>query len=479
MPLNPTEPTVSAPSRVALVVVAGVAVVALLFAVAMLTRPGKSPGRNRVETAAGDDQTAPNQPPSRPTVPQVTNPAEPTPGAPAPPTDPSPISNPPAATAPTSGRATPAEAAASNTPSAAFTGPARPTIRTGQEPTTPEPAGSTGSTEPTGSTGGTEGPSEPQGSTEVTVEPTSPTSSTGSTEIVEITGEPTTPTGPTEEQRRCANLRLVAVGDPAPGDVAAESAKTRFRSAMVQIPPTEDLVCGKPVASYLDDLLIQRIQVAGNPHGILVGGSSPSDPVLWLSEVEWTSYKWRSAGPTNHNFTGVPVGRVTIGGYQMIRTSRGAVVMVRSDSWGYTVVGGAWDVWMTSGGPSGPMGLPEAKAIGVKDFGAKQDFTNGVLALPGVSSELEAEVMPASRYEWVPLTAEQMATPSPAPNSIADIDGVSYYVDRAGVRHWLDSTSAWSCARYNLGAPTTAMSGWQAARSPLGPVFICPANPPA
>ncbi|MEO6987571.1 MAG: hypothetical protein ABI239_02895 [Aquihabitans sp.] len=438
MPLNPPEPVVPAPSTVARAVVVGIAVVALLFAIAMVARSGNSKARNRVETAAGDDQATPKQPPNqrpgRPTVPQVTVPTEPTPSAPAkptpPPTNRSPNTNPPLATAPISNTARPADAAAPSRPTAA----------------TPDPAGPSGSTEPT--------------------------------VFIELTEEPPIPIGPTDEQKRCANLGLVAIGDPAPGDDAAEAAKARFRSAMAQIPPTDELVCGKPVARYLDDLLIQRVQVAGMPTGILVGGTTASHPVLWLSEVEWTSYKRMEPAETTHNFTGVPVERMTIGGHQMIRTSRGAVVMVRADSWGHTVMSGAWDVWMASGGPTGPMGLPEG--IAIKDpEGAHQDFTNGVLKLPGVTSKLEAEAMPASRYVWSPITAEQLLTPPPAPHSIADIDGVSYYVDRSGVRHWLDSTSAWSCARYDLGAAHIVMRGWQAARAPLGAVFTCPPKPPA
>lgn len=297
--------------------------------------------------------------------------------------------------------------------------------------------------------------------------------------------EPTVPT----EQELCANLGLVAVGDPAVGDAEAAAAWNRFRAAIPQIPATDHLRCGKPVARFLDDLLIQRVQVAGEGFGILVGGLDPADPVLWMSEIEWTSYKWMFPNDSNHNFTGVPVGRQTIGVHPIIRTSRGAVVMVRSDSWGHTVVSGAWDAWMASGGPNGPMGLPEGRAI--KDpQGAHQDFTNGVLKLPGVTSELEAEVLPASRYVWVPLTAEELATPPPAVNSIQDVYKVSYYVDRHGVRHWIETTSDWSCARNNLGAvPVTEhevgeqepipLPGWQAARAPLGPAFTCPRKAPA
>ena len=476
MSLNPIASKASTPGRAVRFAMAGVAVVAVLLAAAMVVRAGKDPARDRVETAAGEDQRALTPPstqrPGRPKVAEATDAERPDPPVSPATTTPTPTpTNPFAATSPAHGSASTGSAMPFGSTARPIADTPEPITRLATTPTTPQ-------TTSTSTIPETDRP-DPETPVDVTT-----TSVQG---VVEI---PTPGPPPPTEKERCLNLGGVAIGDAAIGDTASEAAWVRFRSAIPQIPASAaGMVCGtKLVAPYLDDLIIQRVQVAGKPYGILVGGTGSSHPVLWLSEVEWASYKWHSPGPTNHNFTGIPVARLTIGGYEMIRTSRGAVVLARSDSWGYTVVNGAWEVWMASGGPTGPMGLPEAKADGTIEAGAHQDFTNGRLTLPGVTLDLEAEVQPASRYVWVPLTAEQLTTPPPAPNTIQDANGVSYYVDRAGVRHWIETTSDWSCAKSDLGAAEVKthvvgqqklpLPGWQVARAPLGPVFTCPAKPP-
>lgn len=485
MSLNPTDPTRAISGRAVRAAVVGAAVVALLFAVAMVMRSNGGPDRNRVETAAADDRATPTKSatrrpgrPTTPTAPAVQDPVTTEPTVAASPTSTVPDRS---ASTPEAGRAAPAvgPTSAGSSPERAAA-PAQPNIQPGQTSSTPQtpsisltPPGPTTQTPTSTTTTST----TPEIETTATVTPAGENPTGGGTSV-----EISTP-GPTLEQAACNNLGLVAIGDATPGDVASEAAWTRFRSAQPQIPDTDDLVCGNPVARHLDDLLIQQLVVATKPHGVLVGGTDPAHPVLWLSEVEWTSYQWRDPLDTNHNFTGMPVGRVTIGGHEMIRTTRGAIVMVRSDSWGYTVLGGAWELWMARGGPAGPMGLPEAKATGTMDatgrivIASHQDFTHGVLTLPDVTTMLAAEVMPASRYAWVPLTAEEQAEPTPTSNSIQNVNGVSYYVDRSGVRHWIVTPSDWNCAYWDLGARETLnVRGWQVAKAPLGSAFICPSR---
>ena len=472
MPMKPIEPPVRVPRRFARPAVALAIVVGVLVAMAMVVRSGDGPSRDRVETAAAEDHISPaptaTQRPGRPAAPHSPEIEQPDAGA-------GPGSTTPNRPSPTNPFVASRSAPAATSPTGVtgVTGAVQPVSSSTTTVVTPNP-------ETEGSTTTSTAVPNPEPPTEPIEPPIETTGNEGGT--VEV------PPGPTE-QDRCVTLGGVAVGDNTDGDPVAIAARGRFRAARSQIPETEGFQCGtKPLARFLDDLLIQRIRVAGEGFGILVGGLDPSDPVLWMNEVEWTSYKRMEPWDATHNFTGVPVQRTTIGGIQMIRTSRGAVVMVRSDSWGQVVVSGAWDVWMASGGPNGPMGLPEGLAIEDSE-GAHQDFTNGVLELPDVTSKLEAEAMPASRYLWAPLTAEQLATPPPAVNTIQNVHGVSYYVDRAGVRHWLETTSDWSCARNDLGAKEVKrhmvgqaegpLPGWQVARAPLGPVFVCPAKPPA
>lgn len=290
---------------------------------------------------------------------------------------------------------------------------------------------------------------------------------------------PTTTTPPTPEPldpdvEGCPNLGLVPIGDTtgAPADVVALG--PRLRAVAATIDMAAALVCALPARAWRDDLAVQQLRTAGRPDGVLVTGRTGSYPVLRFTEVEWSSFQFRDGGRSDHNFAGIPVGRMQLGGVEVIRTTRGGLVMERPDSWGFVVVSGAWDVWMDHGGPAGDLGLPRSKPTGRYGLGATQDFTEGLLLLPGVSEPLEAETQPADRYRILPLTAAQRAEVAPPPGSIVQVTGVAYYVDRLGVRHWLATTSDWSCAYWDLGARETEVRGWITARYPLGPVFTCP-----
>lgn len=279
---------------------------------------------------------------------------------------------------------------------------------------------------------------------------------------------------PEPDELNCPNLGLVPIGYANPDNPIGQASTPRFRAARHTIPPTDALVCAEPLRLFRDDMIVQNLSANGRYYGVMVGGRGPHDPVMWLNGTEWASYNWRNSGPTKHNFSGIPMARIEIDGVPIIRTSRGGIVMERSDSYGFAVVGGAWDLWIGSGGPRGEMGLPAGKATGTWFYGAHQDFTRGTLGLPGVYTDLEAEVMPPERYVWLPLSEADLALPGPTPGTIVEVSGVSYYVDIDGVRHWISSTGDWNCATWNLSAPSSLMRGWQIARVPLGPVFVCP-----
>lgn len=289
-------------------------------------------------------------------------------------------------------------------------------------------------------------------------------------------GEPTPPTVPEPalDQRNCPNLGLVAIGDAATDQPVAVAASARFRAMAAAELDAPHLVCARPIERWRDDVVVQRLVANGTDTGALVGGLRAQDPVVRFSRVEWTSFQFRDGGVGNRNFAGVPTGRIRLGGHEVIRTSIGGLVMERPDTLGNVVINGAWDVWMARGGPTGPMGIPTGEPTGILGIGAHQDFTNGYLLLPGVTTELEAEAQPASRYQWHPVAAADRLAAAPAPHSIVEVTGASYYVDRQGVRHWLATGSDWSCARHDLGAQPAVRRGWAAAARPLGDPFVCP-----
>lgn len=287
------------------------------------------------------------------------------------------------------------------------------------------------------------------------------------------TGTPSAPPAPARDQVNCPNLGLVAIGDATGSPPVAAAASARFRVMATSELTRPDLVCARPITTWRDDLVAQELIVAGRPDGALLSGRSAQDLVVRLTAVEWQSFSQFRDSNEGHNFLGVPTGRTSLDGYPIIRTSRGGLVMVRADSFGLGVVNGAWDVWLARGGPSGDMGLPMARPAGDND-GAHQDFATGYVLVPGMTTDYQTEAQPASRYEWHPIPVEQRRAALPPANSVVDVEGASYYVDAAGTRHWIASTSDWQCATSDLHARSTTARGYVAAEIPLGPQFSCP-----
>ena len=280
------------------------------------------------------------------------------------------------------------------------------------------------------------------------------------------------------DQAGCPGLGLSAIGDVTGSPPVAVAAAGRFRAMAAAELGGAALVCAHPIETWRDDLLIQRLVANDQDAGTLVGGLDPNDPVLKFSPAEWTSLQFRNSGSSGHNFAGVPTGREQRGGVEIIRTTRGGLVMERSDSWGDAVVNGAWEVWMAHGGPTGDMGLPAGKPVADRSIlGAHQDFARGVLLLPGISSDIDAEAQPAGRYQWQPISeAERNANPPPL-GSIVEVagTGTSYVLDRSGVRHWIVTQSDWGCAHTDLHlAASDTWRGYQLAWFPLGEPFVCP-----
>ena len=331
------------------------------------------------------------------------------------------------------------------------------------------------------------GPTSP-----VTPIPLGTTTHVTTTTTTQVTTTTTTPPPePDRDEVNCPNLDLIAIGGvSAEAPAVLQALAPRFRELAAAELAKPLLVCAKPL-EFWRDLVIQRLVTAGQSDGALITATDGSSVVLRISEIDWTGYRLRFSGsPIGVNFLGYPVGYITMGETTILRTTLGGLVSSRPDTIGIAVMGGAWDFWMAQGGPDGPMGTvtgqPQAaygpfggatpeevakKTVTVS--GASQDFANGWIFLPGVASDVEAAAQPAARYEWH-HESDYLGAPTDGLGHILQTDGMAYYVDPGGVRHWLRTTSAWSCARWNLGATEIKVRGFEMADYVVGSQFVCP-----
>lgn len=301
--------------------------------------------------------------------------------------------------------------------------------------------------------------------------------------------EPHEPEAPEPDEEGCPNLDLYPIGGFASGAPDAFAALSpRFRDLAPAEWANPTLVCGYPLESWRD-LVVQRLVTGGEPDGALITAADGSSIVLRVDEIEWATYRFRyGGGPDGPNLVGHPVGRLQWGTVEVIRTTNGGLVFAHPGSMGVPVLGGAWDRWMADGGVDGPMGLPLGRpesatgpigadvwVDGLPATGARQDFTHGWLFLPGVMTDVEAAAQPADRYQWHDLSELGPFPEEPVDyrGQIMQISGISFYVDATGVRHWIATTSDWSCARWDLGATEYRVRSFELAAYPLGDVFVC------
>lgn len=285
---------------------------------------------------------------------------------------------------------------------------------------------------------------------------------------------PPPPPPPDRDEENCPNLDLYPIGgvtSDAPPELQALAPRFRELAAVELAKPL--LVCAKPLEIWRD-LVIQRLVTGGQADGALITAYDGSSIVLRIDEIEWTGYRFRYNGsPVGVNFLGYPVDRETRDGARIIHTTKGGLVSARADTIGVPVVGGAWDYWIGQGGPTGPLGMPVGNPTGIVGVGAHQDFANGWIALPGVTTDVEAAAQPADRYVWHPRS-EYLDPPPDGIGKILQTTGMAFYVDPGGTRHWLRTTADWSCARWNLQAPEIPVRGFVLAQYPLGSQFTCP-----
>ncbi|NLD76104.1 MAG: hypothetical protein GX643_05505 [Acidimicrobiales bacterium] len=297
------------------------------------------------------------------------------------------------------------------------------------------------------------------------------------------------PEAPDRDEEDCPQLDLYPIGgytEDAPAHFADLS--PRFRALAEVEWAKVELVCGHAMEPWRD-LVIQRLVTDGAPDGAMITAADGSSIVMRLTEIEWVTYKFRYvAGPVGPNLVGYPVGRLFWGSLSIIRTTAGGLVFDHPEAMGVPLIGGAWDFWEANDGPNGFMGVPVGKpesatgpigadtwSEGLPSSGARQEFTEGWLFLPGVLTDVEAAAQPMSRYEW--HDASELGPMPSGPidyrGHIMQISGISFYVDKDGVRHWIRTTSDWSCAHWDLGATEYEVRGFELASYPLGDEFVC------
>jgi hypothetical protein len=132
--------------------------------------------------------------------------------------------------------------------------------------------------------------------------------------------------------------------------------------------------------------------------------------------------------------------------------------------------------WEELGGITGAMGFPMSNVYVLADGSLRQDFAFGYMFVPRelVSAATEGD---SSVIEVVPVD-----DPGAALVPLGDVRGkilgqptvTSWFVDGAGVRHWIADGPTWECLGGQANVASEDIPGYAIWTLPLGAPATCP-----
>lgn len=162
---------------------------------------------------------------------------------------------------------------------------------------------------------------------------------------------------------------------------------------------------------------------------------------------------------------GVPVARTDRpDGTRIVELTDGALVGGRYQK-SHVVFGAAYATWTRRGGPDGDMGLPISDLRDVPDQGKVQDFQKGRIVI---------SYRDPSTVRWEPVANPATLLPADIAGRVVTADdGSSWWIDEAGVRHWLPTSSDFGCASATGGAIEERIPIIAVSTLPIGEPYRC------
>jgi hypothetical protein len=233
-----------------------------------------------------------------------------------------------------------------------------------------------------------------------------------------------------------------------------------------------------PVEGLLDARALPVADQDGAADGVVL--VTPGGAALRLTDAMWASYR-ELAGRSS------PENAVYLGGYPMVTErlagsdvialhleSGGVLLGRRDDTQLFWVPAQALEAWIAHGGVNGPLGLPTTNPYFINGQ-VVLDFEGGYMAdemtaLAGLmqGGEVESAVLldPGARAE--PLAGVEIRE-----RIVRQTSGTAWWVDGAGVRHWIPDGEVWSCRGGDESVAVDGLRGWAVATLPLGPADAC------
>ncbi len=246
-----------------------------------------------------------------------------------------------------------------------------------------------------------------------------------------------------------------------------------------------DLACPNATAQSWGEAWYQTIDGADAGHdGTIVawGGPGSSEATddgptaVFLPRTMWLAY-WNaglSDGKLSQSLAGFPLDfMVDNEGHWISHMSHGDLIITeQSNVSGRWIPNRAVPVWESHGGIHGDLGLPMTNVEYVDGL-VTQTYERGK-----VFADTDGSVV-SEVYDQATIDAAVAALPRTANGILSTYDSTDWFIDDAGVRHWIpsgpdhDNGALWECLGGLDNTIAEGLNGWVIAAFPLGENATC------
>jgi len=208
----------------------------------------------------------------------------------------------------------------------------------------------------------------------------------------------------------------------------------------------------------------------------------PDGTAVLLTAAMWASYKaiGDQEPVDNPSVTGYPVAveRDPAAGVVRVQLDKGGMLIGhRDDTQLFWLPAASLVLWADNGAETGKLGLPTSNPHRV-DGVVRIDFERGFMQVSVHQAQAIVAGMPGARVRYAqPVTpaevGQALGSPPPRNGIVRQVTGTAWWVDGAGVRHWIPDTATWNCLGGAAAVVRDDVPGWGVAALQLGAPKAC------
>jgi hypothetical protein len=214
---------------------------------------------------------------------------------------------------------------------------------------------------------------------------------------------------------------------------------------------------------------------AGQPAGVVMLTSEGR--AIRLTAAMWTSYREIAGEGSPENtaaVAGFPTGiehddaRHAV----FVRLDRsGLLVGRRDDTQMFWIPDQALDLWYAHRGPTGDLGVPTSNPYPMGDGTLRLDFEHGYMTAPVDDLASGTRVVEAVVVDG---DGGLLGDPPPRRRIVRQGQGMAWWVDSRGRRHWIPDGGVWACLGGDAAVAADDLPGWAVGSLPLAEPAVCP-----